>query len=159
MFFGEMHMKQRACTVNFSVNIASLKNALKCKGLEDARGAYVNYLWWREKAGFRPEDARFKLANETKTEVAATYNFRTWRHIFQERGLNHRAQWEIRSIAQMVLAKFAEIWPSVFGDLEDRIPAVVEKTDTAWAKYVERMAETQADLRGTDFTRIPRPQV
>ena len=70
--------------------------------------------------GVKPEDARFVLPNATKTEVFATFNFRVWRHIFKERTLNPRAQWEIRIITLQALEQLGRHFPVVFGDLLEK---------------------------------------
>ncbi len=67
--------------------------------------------------GIKPEDARYLLPNATKTEIATTYNLRTWRHVFRERALNQMAQWEIREIMLGLLCEFGQRLPEVFGDL------------------------------------------
>ena len=77
---------------------------------------YRLYLDLREE-GIPPEDARSVLPNATKTEVVTTFNLRQWRHVFKERALNPRAQWQIREILLGILKEFAELLPAVFGDL------------------------------------------
>jgi thymidylate synthase (FAD) len=131
---------------------ATTESRLKFQWLMDCRDEYAKYLWWRLMAGFRPEDARFHLPNGTKTEVAATYDFHMWRHIFEHRGLNPRAQWEIRSIAQQILKVFAEKWPAVFGDLLEQIQPcndIVGKADLDYRVRRDQFAEglTAADFR------------
>lgn len=68
--------------------------------------------------GVKPEDARFILPNACKTEVVATYNMRTWRHVIKERGLNKHAQWEIRRIFHDIYEDLKKRLPSIFEDLE-----------------------------------------
>jgi thymidylate synthase (FAD) len=80
---------------------------------------YQHYL----AAKIPPEDARECLPNATKTEVVATYNLRTWRHVFEERALNSHAQWQIRGLMQDVLIEFGKALPAVFGDQLLRINA------------------------------------
>ena len=101
--------------------------------------------------GFRPEDARFHLPNMTKTEVAATYDFHMWRHIFQHRGLNPRAQWEIRGIAQQILKVFAEKWPAVFGDLLEQIPVCNDIVGKVDLDYYTKRGEFAEGLTVEDF--------
>lgn len=67
---------------------------------------------------YKPEDARYVLPNAAKTEVVASYNLRTWRHIINERALNKHAQWEIRGIFSSIYEELKVRLPSVFGDLE-----------------------------------------
>lgn len=69
-------------------------------------------------AGANPEDARYVLPNAMKTEIVATYNLRTWRHIFKERALNKKAQWEIRDLMLGVFRDLRAELPSVFEDLK-----------------------------------------
>lgn len=68
--------------------------------------------------GVKPEDARFVLPHACKTEVVATYNMRTWRHVIEERGLNKGAQWEIRGIFHDIYEHLKWRLPSIFEDLE-----------------------------------------
>jgi thymidylate synthase (FAD) len=83
---------------------------------------YIEYQHYMS-AGVPPEDARECLPNATKTEVVATYNLRTWRHVFEERALNKHAQWQIRGLMQDVLIEFGKALPVVFGDQLLRINA------------------------------------
>ena len=89
------------------------------KWLQEMVGAHNAYQWFREK-GLKPEEARSVLPNCTKTEVVTTFNLRQWRHVFEDRALNPRAQFAIRSIMQGVLKEFAELLPCVFEDQEAR---------------------------------------
>jgi len=66
--------------------------------------------------GIPPEDARNGLPNATKTEVVTTYNLRQWRHVFTDRALNPKAQWQIREIMGEALREFGRLLPSIFGD-------------------------------------------
>ncbi len=67
--------------------------------------------------GIPPEDARSVLPNATKTEVVTTFNLRQWRHVFVDRALNKKAQWQIREIMLSGLQQFKELLPVVFEDL------------------------------------------
>jgi thymidylate synthase (FAD) len=84
--------------------------------IEDAWNSYNIYNKWRNRK-ILPEDARYKLPNESKTEVVTTYNLRQWRHVFKDRALNKKAQWEIRGLMLKVLSEFKRELPEVFGDL------------------------------------------
>jgi thymidylate synthase (FAD) len=88
--------------------------------LDCVSGAYQTYNYLRG-CGVPPEDARSVLPNATKTELAVTFNLRMWRHVFTERALNPRAQWQIRYLMQNILSAFALRLPAVFGDLAARI--------------------------------------
>lgn len=67
--------------------------------------------------GVKAEDARSVLPNATKTEVVVTANWRQWRHMFQHRALNPRAQWQIRELMLDALKGLSTVLPAVFGDL------------------------------------------
>ncbi len=77
---------------------------------------YKEYLGLLE-AGIKPEDARSCLPNATKTEIAMTCNIRNWRHIFRDRALNPRAQWQIREIMLALLDELNAKVPELFEDL------------------------------------------
>lgn len=77
--------------------------------------AYDRYNWLRGH-GIKPEDARELLPNATKTEVVTTFNIRMWRHVFEERALNKKAQWQIKKITRQALRLFAPKLPVLFGD-------------------------------------------
>ena len=49
--------------------------------------------------GVKPEDARYLLPEACKTEIVVTMNCREFFHFLETR-LSHRAQWEIRYLAQ-----------------------------------------------------------
>ncbi len=63
--------------------------------------------------GVRPEDARYVLPNATKTELAVTYNIRSWKHFFKMR-CSSKAQWEIREIAIAIQDDLRSRFPGVF---------------------------------------------
>lgn len=67
--------------------------------------------------GVNKEDARFILPMGTKTKLYVKANFREWRHVIEERGLNDHAQWEIREFANEVLEYLYYEAPSIFEDL------------------------------------------
>jgi thymidylate synthase (FAD) len=66
--------------------------------------------------GKTPEDARSVLPNAMKTEVISTFNLSSWRHVFEERALNPRAQTEIKKIMRGILEEFASLLPMFFED-------------------------------------------
>ncbi len=68
-------------------------------------------------AGVKPEDARFLLPNACETNIVMSANFREWRHIINERGLNPHAQWEIREMVLHILDALYKLAPIVFEDL------------------------------------------
>jgi thymidylate synthase (FAD) len=59
------------------------------------------------------EDARYVLPNACETKIVATMNARELLHFFEER-LCLRAQWEIRSVAEMMMELVKEACPAVF---------------------------------------------
>ncbi len=59
------------------------------------------------------EDARYVLANATETKVVVTMNARSLMHFFNLRCCN-RAQWEIREMANKMLAAVKKVSPILF---------------------------------------------
>ncbi len=64
-------------------------------------------------AGVPPEDARYVLPNAAETKILITMNARELRHFFNLR-LCLRAQWEIRAMAEAMLAVAAKAAPLIF---------------------------------------------
>ena len=77
-----------------------------------AENAYKNLIV----LGIKKEDARFVLPLATTTSLIMTANFREWRHVIELR-TNKKAQWEIRELAEKILAILVEAAPAVFSDL------------------------------------------
>ena len=76
------------------------------------------YDGWVEKLGGGRgayEDARFVLPNAAETKIMVTMNARELRHFFQLRCCR-RAQWEIRRMAEQMLALVKEVAPVLFSD-------------------------------------------
>ena len=63
--------------------------------------------------GWSEEDARYVLPNACKTNIIVTMNARELRHFFSLRCCE-RAQWEIKQVAEMMLALVKEVAPSLF---------------------------------------------
>ena len=63
-------------------------------------------------AGIPAEDARYVLPNATTTQLIVTMNARSLLHFFSER-LCSTAQWEIRQLAQAMLAEAKKISPII----------------------------------------------
>lgn len=74
---------------------------------------YERYLYYRDQ-GIKPEDARAKLPNATKTEVVTTYTLGLWEHVFEHRARNKKAQWQIKGIMQGIEDNFQKLLPAVF---------------------------------------------
>lgn len=62
--------------------------------------------------GIKPEDARYLLPNAMKTNIVVTMNVRTLFHFFDLR-LGHRAQWEIRELAESMAVEMENIEPEL----------------------------------------------
>lgn len=65
--------------------------------------------------GIPEEDARYILPNACCTNIIVTMNARELRHFFSLRCCE-RAQWEIKQLAEMMLALVREVAPSLFED-------------------------------------------
>ena len=59
------------------------------------------------------EDARFVLPNSCETKMVVTMNARSLHNFFRHRCCN-RAQWEIRDVANLMLALVKEVSPELF---------------------------------------------
>ena len=66
-------------------------------------------------AGIPEEDARYILPNACKTNLIVTMNARELRHFFSLRCCE-RAQWEIKQVAERMLALVREVAPTLFED-------------------------------------------
>lgn len=65
--------------------------------------------------GIPAEDARFVLPNAAETKIVVTMNARSLLHFFEERCCT-RAQWEIRELANLMLAEVRKVAPTLFAD-------------------------------------------
>ena len=65
----------------------------------------------------QPQEARSVLPNSLKTEIVVTFNMREWRHFFKLR-CSAKAHPQMRQVAIPLLAKFKELMPALFGDIE-----------------------------------------
>lgn len=59
------------------------------------------------------EDARYVFPNATETKIVVTMNARSLMHFFETRCCN-RAQWEIRELADKMLAEAIKVAPAIF---------------------------------------------
>ena len=87
--------------------------ACESKFINEAIYAYRAYRRLLD-AGMKPEDARGLLPNCTKTEVVTTCTLENWKHIFEHRANNPKAQWQIRGIMQGIQAHMKGLVPEVF---------------------------------------------
>lgn len=62
--------------------------------------------------GIKPEDARYLLPNAMKTNIVVTMNVRSLFHFFDLR-LGHRAQWEIRELAELMAVEMENVEPEL----------------------------------------------
>ena len=63
--------------------------------------------------GVPKEDARYVLANAAETKILVTMNARSLLHFFNLRCC-YRAQWEIREMANLMLAEVQKVAPTLF---------------------------------------------
>lgn len=73
--------------------------------------------------GIPEEDARYILPNACTTNLVVTMNARELRHFFSLRCCE-RAQWEIRELAEKMLALVKEVAPTIFEDAGPRCKAL-----------------------------------
>ena len=69
--------------------------------------------------GRTPQEARSVLPNSLKTEIVVTMNLREWIHFFNLRaiGTTGAPHPQMKEIAVMVLEKFSNELPEIFGDM------------------------------------------
>ncbi len=92
------------------------------------------------RGGKANEDARFVLPNAAESKVVATMNCRTLLHFFELRCCM-RAQWEIRAMADAMLALSREALPEIFavgGAKCERLGYCPESEQFACGKYPTR---------------------
>ena len=81
--------------------------------METINAFYLDYIDPNDGYGIDLEDARYILPNACCTNIMITMNARELRHFFALRCC-HRAQWEIRELAQKMLALVQDIAPHIF---------------------------------------------
>lgn len=82
------------------------ENLMKMQNLEERQAA-------RKAEKMAIEDARFVLPNACDTKMVVTMNARSLLNFFSHRCCN-RAQWEIREVADQMLALVSEVAPNLF---------------------------------------------
>jgi len=68
-------------------------------------------------SGATPQEARSVLPNSLKTEIVMTLNLRAWRHFLKQR-CSEKAHSQMREIFVPLLAKFKELIPVIFEDIQ-----------------------------------------
>ncbi len=79
------------------------------KLMEDIQGLYNEFT----EMGIPNEDARYVLPNAAETKIVCTFNARSLMNFFQLRCCT-RAQWEIRELANRMLAECKKVAPILF---------------------------------------------
>ncbi len=87
------------------------------KCMAEAQENYTKVLKRLEELGYKGEagqqDARYLLPNAAETKIVVTMNARELLHFFRVRTCN-RAQWEIREMAERMLALVKKAAPTIF---------------------------------------------
>jgi len=87
------------------------------KFMAEAQENYTKVLERLEELGYKGEagqqDARYLLPNAAETKIVVTMNARELLHFFRVRCCN-RAQWEIREMAERMLAHVKRVAPTIF---------------------------------------------
>ncbi len=91
----------------------SVKYDLWLKAMEATEKAYLNLT----AAGATAQEARTVLPNSLKTEIVMTANLRQWRHVLSLR-CAPASHPQMREIMKMILARFKELLPDIFGDID-----------------------------------------
>ena len=104
-------------------------------------------------AGIPPEDARYVTPQAVVTNLLVTMNARELRHFFRLRCCN-RAQWEIRGVADAMLAICKRIAPELFygagpgcvrGNCPEALPCGKRRQETDWDVLPEQALRDYAD--------------
>ena len=87
------------------------------KFMAEAQENYTKVLKRLDELGYKGEagqqDARYLLPNAAETKIVVTMNARELLHFFRVRCCN-RAQWEIREMAERMLAHVKRVAPTIF---------------------------------------------
>lgn len=97
------------------------------------------------------EDARYVLPNAAETKIVATFNVRSLMNFFSLRCCN-RAQWEIRQLAEKMLAECKKVAPVLFENAGPDLcqPGYLQRRrNDLWplAGYFSSKAKTTAVIR------------
>jgi thymidylate synthase (FAD) len=92
---------------------SSEKYRLWLAAMDAAERAYLDLT----AAGATAQEARTVLPNSLKTEIVMTANLREWRHVLALR-CSPASHPQMREIMKMILARFRELLPEVFGDVQ-----------------------------------------
>ena len=104
-------------------------------------------------AGIPAEDARYVTPQAVETNLILTMNARELRHFFRLRCCN-RAQWEIRGVADAMLAICKRIAPELFygagpscvrGNCPEALPCGKRRQETDWDVLPEQALKEYAD--------------
>ena len=104
-------------------------------------------------AGIPAEDARYVTPQAVETNLILTMNARELRHFFKLRCCN-RAQWEIRGVADAMLAICKRIAPELFygagpgcvrGNCPEALPCGKRRQETDWDVLPEQALKDYAD--------------
>jgi thymidylate synthase (FAD) len=103
-----LHEKFRKCMIECVKAYRGMAMVLESKYLEDGMD---------EKSAEKKaiEDARFVLPNAACTSMIVTMNARELLHFFRLRTCN-RSQWEIRAVADKMLAECYKVAPTIFAN-------------------------------------------
>lgn len=108
---SQRYVDESECDVVIPPSIANRPEAMKI--FSDVISV-INAGYGQLKAlGIPGEDARYLLANATETNLIFTMNARALLNFFKERCCN-RAQWEIRAMADQMLALVYAVAPNLF---------------------------------------------
>lgn len=104
---------------DITLNNAKRMIRLWVEAMQSSENAYNDLL----DSGATPESARSVLPNSLKTEVVATMNIRTWRHVIEQRTSLY-AHPDIRVVFTSLLKEFKKELPALFGDIKEIQPTV-----------------------------------
>ncbi len=102
------------CFWNRDTDSGKRKYEIWKNAMESSEKKYMELL----ELGASPQEARSILPNSLKTELLMTMNLREWRHFFKLR-VAPASHPQMREIAIPMLAKFKELIPVIFDDIQN----------------------------------------
>jgi thymidylate synthase (FAD) len=98
---------------NFVVPAKIAKNETAMVMVEELRGTMSKFIDVCKAEGIEFEDIRYLMPQGTRTNIMVTMNARALLHFFEER-MCSRAQWEIRTLANLMHKEVMTVLPELF---------------------------------------------
>ena len=149
----EQHKQDIAASHDVSSLVEEINQALFLMEAEASLSGSMELYRRMVAAGIPAEDARYVTPQAVETNLILTMNARELRHFFKLRCCN-RAQWEIRGVADAMLAICKRIAPELFygagpgcvrGNCPEALPCGKRRQETDWDVLPEQALKDNAD--------------